>query len=67
MHLYAEKCWVLFIYPVCKSMSFYWGIESTNVEILRNSDCCFLLFLCLCGYLLLGLLEEDYFLAFSRV
>jgi hypothetical protein len=23
--------------------------------------------LCLCGYLLLGLLKEDYFLAFSRV
>ena len=38
-----------------------------------SSDCCFLLFLllevelCLCGYLLLSLLKEDYFLAFSRV
>ena len=40
-------------------------------EILRNSDCCFLLFLILvlylCGYLLLGFLKEDYFFAFSRV
>jgi hypothetical protein len=27
----------------------------------------FMLFLCLCGYLLLGLLKEDNFLAFSRV
>ena len=26
-----------------------------------------MLFLCLCGYLLLGVLKGDYFLAFSRV
>ena len=53
------------------SMSFYWEIESIDIEILRNNDCCFLLFLMLflylCGYLLLGLLKEDYFLAFSRM
>jgi hypothetical protein len=42
-------------------------------NILRKSDCCFLLFLllelglCLCDYLLLGSLKEDYFLTFSRV
>jgi hypothetical protein len=41
--------------------------------ILRNSDFCFLLFLLLqvklrlCGYLLLALLKENSFLAFSRV
>jgi hypothetical protein len=41
--------------------------------MLRNSNCCFLLFLlfdvdlCFCSYLLLDLLKEDYFLAFSRV
>ena len=40
-------------------------------DILRNKDCCFLLFLMLClylcGYLILGLLRENYFLTFSRV
>ena len=65
--LYGAKCWVLSI----QSRSFYWGIESIDVKKLRNSDCCFLLFLllevelCLCDYLLLGLLK-DYLLAFSR-
>jgi hypothetical protein len=50
-------------------MPFYWEIEFIDVEILRNSYCCFLLLLlleaelCLCGYLLLGLLK-DYFLDF---
>ena len=40
---------------------------------IKESDCYFLLFLllemelCLCAYLLLGLLKEDYFLAFPRV
>jgi hypothetical protein len=40
---------------------------------IKGNDCCFLLFLllevelCLCGYLLFGLLKEDYFVAFSRV
>ena len=52
-------------------MSFYWGVESIDIEILRKSNCCFLLFLllklafCSCGSLLLGLLR-DYLLAFSR-
>jgi hypothetical protein len=30
--LYVAKCWVLFRYPVCFSMSFYWGIESIDVN-----------------------------------
>ena len=30
--LYAAKCWVLFMYSVSLSMSFYWGIESTDVK-----------------------------------
>jgi hypothetical protein len=52
-------------------MSFYWGVESIDIEILRKNNCCFLLFLllklafCSCGCLLLGLLK-DYFLAFPR-
>jgi hypothetical protein len=29
---YEAKCWVLFMYPVCSSMSFYWGIESIHVK-----------------------------------
>ena len=50
-------------------------IEQLNPLMLRGvkkNDCYFLLFLllevelCLCGYLLLGFLE-DYFLVFSRV
>ena len=45
-------------------------IKEYRIE-LRNSDCCSLLllmlFLCLCGFLLLDLMKEDYFLAFSRV
>jgi hypothetical protein len=71
--LYAAKCWALFTYPVCYSMSFYWETESVYVEILRKSGFYFLLFLflemelCLCGCLLLGMLKEDCFLAFSRV
>jgi hypothetical protein len=28
-------------------MSFYWGIESIDIEILRKNNCCFLLFLLL--------------------
>jgi hypothetical protein len=30
--LYAEKCWVLFKYPVCYSKSFYREIESIDVK-----------------------------------
>ena len=30
--LYAAKCWVLFMYSVCQSMSFYWGIEFIDVK-----------------------------------
>ena len=51
-------------------MSFYWGVESIDIEILRKSNFCFLLFLllelafCSCGCILLGLLRE-YFLAFK--
>ena len=46
---------------------------SFDVEVLKKSDCYFLVFfllkveLCSCGCLLLGLLKEGYFLAFSRV
>ena len=67
--LYAAKSWVLFLQPVYQSMSFYWGIES--IEILRKSNCCFLLFLllelefCSCGLFSLGLLKYC-FLAFSQ-
>jgi hypothetical protein len=49
---------------------FIGGLSPLMLKILKNCDCCFLLFfmlfLCFCGYLLLGLLK-DYFLAFLRV
>jgi hypothetical protein len=52
-------------------MSFYWGIEFIDIKrFLRENNCFLLLFLllevglCLCAYLLLGLLKEDYFLDF---
>ena len=69
--MHQNAGWVLFMYPVC--MLFYVLFEELSPLMLRKSDCYFLLFLllevklCLCGCLLLGLLEEDYFLAFSRV
>jgi hypothetical protein len=51
-------------------MSFHWGTEL----MLRDIKEYLLLLpviidvnLCLCGYLLLVLLKQDYFLAFSRV
>jgi hypothetical protein len=52
-------------------MSFYWGIESIDIEISMKSNCCFLLILllelafCSCGCLLLGFLK-DYFLSFFK-
>jgi hypothetical protein len=30
--LYAEKCWVLLIYPVCQSIYFYCRIEFIDVK-----------------------------------
>jgi len=60
-----------------KSVSLCLLIRESSPLMLRDiflkSDCSFLLFLllevelCLCGYLVLGLLKEDYFLDFSRV
>jgi hypothetical protein len=56
-----------------KSVSLCLFIGELSPLILRKSDCCFLLFLllevelCLCGYLLFGLLKEDYFLDFIIV
>ena len=55
--LYAEKCWVQFTYPVCLSISFYWGIEFIDI---KGKTCCFLLVflleveLCLFGFLWLS-------------
>ena len=62
--------------PVCVASVLVYAFLLVNwvhcyEEILRKSNCCFLLFLlldfkfCSCGYVLLGLLK-DYFLAFSR-
>ena len=54
-------------------MSLYCGIEDIDVKRYEGIVICascylsLMLVLCLSGYLLLGLLEEDYFLAFSRV
>ena len=30
--LNAAKCWVLFMYPICQCMSFYWGNESIHIK-----------------------------------
>ena len=66
--LHAVKIWDLFMYPVCQSLSFYWGIESIAIKekLLLLPD----LFVVRVGILsmwlsFLGLLK-DYFLAFSR-
>jgi hypothetical protein len=46
--LNAAKYWVLFTYPVCQCISFYWEIESIDVKrYFLKSDCYFLLFLLL--------------------
>ena len=59
-----------------QSVSLYLFIGEFSPVILRdirNSDCCFLLFLllevelCLCGSLLLGFLKENCFSAFSKL
>jgi hypothetical protein len=83
--LWGSFCpWHWGVFPVCSkilglvyvsSLLFYVFLLGNWIcwclKILRNSDCCFLLFLMfflwLYGYLLLGLLKEVYFLAFSRV
>ena len=61
------KCRVPFPYPVFQSRPFYWGIESIDVEILRDGYyfflLCLMLFLFLSGFLL-SLMEEGYYLSF---
>jgi hypothetical protein len=83
---YSEVVSVFFteiFFPVCNKMLGPVDISSplvyiilgnwVHLEMLKNSNCCFLLFLllevdfCLCDYLLVGFLKEGYFLAFYMV